>query len=228
MKLAIGVIAMMLAGSASGADAPKHAIDHIGLGAADLQKGIAFVEEKTGVKPAFGGVHPGRGTRNALLSLGGGSYLEVIAPDPDQKLAGDAADLANLKAPRPVFFAVRTNDLDATVRTLKQSGFATGEVRAGSRKRPDGSVLQWRTAGLTDESLAIAPFFIEWSASSAHPSTTSPAGCTLTKLEVQDPHPEKLGKLFAALGLEVPVSKAASSAVRFTASCAKGTVTFGP
>ena len=79
-------------------------LDHILLGCNDLERGISFVEEKTGVRAEFGGVHPGRGTQNALLSLGERRYLEIIAPDPKQEAKTDliAAYIAKLAEPRLV------------------------------------------------------------------------------------------------------------------------------
>ncbi len=42
------------------ADEVPPLLDHILLGSSGLDGGIDFVEERTGVRAAFGGVHPGR------------------------------------------------------------------------------------------------------------------------------------------------------------------------
>src|SRR5580698_6397052 len=88
-------------------------LDHILLGCNDLDRGVAFVEEQTGVRAAFGGVHPGAGTRNALLSLGQNRYLEIIAPDPAQAAGVDSRGLRNLKEPVLVGWAAHPGDIEA-------------------------------------------------------------------------------------------------------------------
>src|SRR5260221_8026455 len=101
-------------------------LDHILLGSADLQGGIAFVEQRTGVRATFGGVHPGRGTQNALLSLGEHRYLEIIAPDPQQSLADEhATRLGKLTEPRLIGWAAHPGDLQAPAPALPKTGTAT-------------------------------------------------------------------------------------------------------
>ncbi len=43
-------------------------LDHIVIGAASLEAGVAWVEQRLGVKPVPGGQHVAMGTHNALAA----------------------------------------------------------------------------------------------------------------------------------------------------------------
>jgi hypothetical protein len=182
-------------------------LDHILLGCSDLDRGVAFVEERTGVRAAFGGVHPGRGTQNALLSLGTGRYLEIIAPDPKQSGRLQYPAITKLTEPRLIGWAAHPGDLQSFATKLAQSGVAAAGPTPGSRRRPDGRVLQWKTLTLKDNAADLFPFFIEWSSGSIHPSADSPKGCSLLRFEAASPEPEALTKQLALFGLDIPIVK---------------------
>ncbi len=158
-------------------------LDHILVGSPDLDAGIKFVEERTGVRAAFGGVHPGAGTQNALLSLGTNRYLEIIAPDPKQPPSADARDLRKLEEPVLVGWAQHPGDIEAFAQRLKGEGVEVIGPKPGSRKRPDGRVLNWKTLALKDDAGGLFPFFIEWGAGTMHPSIDAPQGCSLELFE---------------------------------------------
>jgi catechol 2,3-dioxygenase-like lactoylglutathione lyase family enzyme len=194
------------------ADEVPALLDHVLLGCNDLDRGIAFVEERTGVRAAFGGVHPGRGTRNALLSLGERRYLEIIAPDPKQDAVQpfavqQLAVIKELTTPRLIGWAAHPGEIEAFTKKLRQSGMAIEGPWPGSRARPDGRVLSWKTISLADDRHGLLPFFIEWAANSVHPSADAPGGCHLERFAVADPDPSELSKLFQRLGIDAPVER---------------------
>jgi len=199
-------------------------LDHILLGCSDLDRGIAFVEERTGVHAAFGGVHPGRGTQNALLSLGTRRYLEIITPDLAQPDARDplVTHLKKLSEPRLVNWAAHPGDLAAFAKKLREASVAFEGPTPGSRKRPDGRVLQWQTLTLKDNASWTLPFFIEWSADSLHPSADSPKGCSLARFEAGTPDPEVFSKQIALLGLDLAITRADKPQLRATIKGPKG------
>ena len=189
-------------------------LDHILLGCNNLDLGITFVEKHTGVRAAFGGVHPGRGTRNALISLGEPSreelnprrYLEIIALDPLQSDAPDHYGLAQLIVPRLVGWAAHPGDLDEFAIRLRNTSLAFDGPNPGSRKRPDGRLLQWKTLNLKDDQAGLLPFFIEWSADTVHPSVDAPTGCKIARFDLAAPNDAEINHLCALLNLAVPVA----------------------
>jgi hypothetical protein len=197
-------------------------LDHIILAARKLGPAMEAFARLTGVQPKRGGQHPGAGTENALVSLGGGHYLEILSPTtPPPDSVASPPELT------PIGWALHTRDLDALVKKLRAAGFQVSGPNPGSRLTPDQTLLNWRTARVVDPGLELAPFFIEWSTTTAHPSTSSPKGCTLEAFELNVPEPTRLRELFAAVGYTIDV-KPGSPAPELTLNCPKGHASFPP
>ena len=111
-------------------------------------------------------------------SLGERRYLEIIAPDPAQdkvrtspprSLKARSRSPLRASSAGPITRAI----LRALAAKLEDAGIAFDGPRDGSRARPDGRLLKWKTLNLADDYNGILPFFIEWDATSTHPSTDS-------------------------------------------------------
>ena len=164
------------------------------------------MEERTGIRAAIGGVHPGRGTHNALLSLGPRCYLEILAPDPAQQTLAWFRDLPNLSEPRLVGWMSHPGDLASLAERLRRYGISYDGPRESSRQRPDGRTLRWTLLRLTDDASGLLPILIEWSADSVHPADDAPTGCRLLQFEISSPDPEQVQRALHAVGVTLPVN----------------------
>jgi len=204
------------------------AIDHLLLGVADLDRGMAWVERTMGVKAAVGGSHPGAGTRNALISLGGRQYLEIIAPDPMQPSYNFHIDVRTLSEPRLITWAARTTDVNVIAKHAREADRQIFGPRDGSRARPDGKLLKWKTVGVVNkfglEGVEPMPFFIQWAPDSAHPSQDSPKGCELEALDIAHPDPTGLAALLKQLGIDGHVKQADKAILRATIKTPRGPI----
>lgn len=202
-------------------------IDHVILAVSSLESGVKGFADVSGVEPAFGGQHPGRGTQNALVSLGKGSYLEILAPVPDAQLSERDAPIKSMEKLTPVGWAVTVDDAEAKAKELAALGYQTSGVFKGSRQRPDGTRLEWAIVAIVDPKGRQLPFFIDWSDSSPHPSTTSPKGCELESLVALAAEPAVLESDLKKIGAEVPVRQHAAPGLALTLKCPRGEVSFG-
>ena len=184
-------------------------LDHLLLGTADLLDGVAWLEDHLGVEAAFGGRHENLGTANYLLSLGRDVYLELIGPDPDADpdVGPPPFGLVELDEPRLVTWAARATDLGALVTRAAEAGVSLGDVRAGSRLRPDGTELRWEVTSLgTALHDGLVPFFIDWG-TTPHPARATPPGGRLTSFRGEHPDASAVRSTLAALSLALEVEE---------------------
>ncbi len=162
-------------------------LDHILLGCPDLEEGIAFVEKRlaSALHSAVSTLEPARKTR--FSPSANDRYLEIIAPDPNQPNAEDTRDLKKLTTPKIIGWAAHPGNLDEFAITLRKAGIEAHGPNPGSRKRPDGKTLSWRTLILQDDDAGLLPFFIEWGEGTTHPSVDAPSGCKLKLFEAASP-----------------------------------------
>jgi hypothetical protein len=179
-------------------------IDHLIIGAASLEQGETFVEEKLGVAIPYGGAHEKMGTHNRLLRLGGEVYLEVLAVNPDgeppesPRWCGlDDPHVSRRLKRQPTFltWVVNTNDIE---KLLRRTAFDFGKSRLLSRGN-----LSWYF-GLPDDGRLLAggmlPYVIEWQTDSHPSSNMADAGCRFCGLDIHHPYPVWLRFVLESIG----------------------------
>lgn len=187
--------------------APALALDHIAIAAARLDDGVDWFERLSGLRVPLGGRHPVMRTHNAVMSLGGGTYLEIIAIDADagpaprrrwfglddpllrQRLAADG--------PMLVAWVCRSADLDAA---LAASPVRLGEALAMSR-----GALTWRIAVPDDGALPLGglmPVLIEWPPGPHACERMVDFGLRLERIVLRSSAPALLQERLASIGAD--------------------------
>lgn len=181
-------------------------LDHLVLATPDLAGTVATVARLVGVEPVAGGRHSGRGTRNFLLGLGNGGYLEIIGPDIEQAEPEQARPFGidGLTEARLVGWLARVTDIDGAVSAARSAGYDPGEPSDLSRETPDGRILRWRlTFPDSSEVTQVVPALIDWGATD-HPSGELPV-VPLRSLEAVHPNPGLVSERLQALDVELSV-----------------------
>lgn len=204
-------------------------IDHIVYTVPNLEDAIADLETRLGVKPVIGGRHATQGTKNALVNLDNGAYLEILAADdentdisPPRWMGVDV-----LTQPQITRWALKSDKLSADAAVLSAYDPKLGHTNAGSRQRPDGSTLRWELILPTAlPEVDILPFMVDWSQSDIHPHEALPdMGCSIVEVQLKHPAPETTEPVLWELGVERSVTKADEPGIGLVLTSPAGEVT---
>jgi catechol 2,3-dioxygenase-like lactoylglutathione lyase family enzyme len=137
-------------------------IDHIGLACRDLEEGVRYFRDKTGVEPHVNQPVEGLPFQNAYVRIGDATFLEILGPNP--KYSGMHPLKSLLKRfSEPVlwFWYVSTDDFDGLEtairdagrrierKTVAEAGAETGPAFVGASIGPGfwpvyPNVIQWK------------------------------------------------------------------------------------
>lgn len=189
----------------NGAGPVEPSLDHLVYATPDLDATVREFTAATGVEPAEGGRHLGRGTRNVLVGFGASGYLEIIGPDPEHPASPMLFGLDGLDRPRLVTWAVHPPDIAAAAAASAAAGADPGPIASMSRRTPAGEVLEWRLAAPDPDPFdGVAPFLIDWGATE-HPAAALPR-LGLRGLRATHPDPAAVTAVLDALGLRLDVA----------------------
>ena len=161
-------------------------VDHVSYAAESggLHDTADRLSEALGVRAIDGGVHPRFGTRNVVLPLLDGRYVEVVEvldhPASDKAPFGQAVRQRSADGGGWLGWVVAVDDLGPAEERLGR------QAAPGNRHRPDGVELRWRQLGIkgliADPQL---PFLVHWETEDElHPSQAGPTDARLTGLQI--------------------------------------------
>ncbi|MBW8172788.1 VOC family protein [Ornithinimicrobium sp. Arc0846-15] len=165
-------------------------IDHVcyAAGPEGLLATARRLADALGVSAHEGGVHPRFGTRNMVLPLANGRYIEVVEvldhPASDKAPFGQATRAASERGGGWFAWVVSVDDLREIETRLGR------EAVTGNRHTPEGVELTWKQIGIkglmADPQL---PFFLKWDSTENHPSLLDDSHAQLSGLRIAgDPH----------------------------------------
>jgi hypothetical protein len=160
-------------------------LDHVSYAAGP--EGLAACVQRLGSRlgAAFtdGGLHPSFGTRNFVLPLAGGCYVEVVEalehPAAESAPFGQAVRARSEAGGGWLAWVVAVDDIAEIETRLGR------HAAAGHRRRPDGFDLRWSQIGvanLADD--AALPFFVQWLTDDAHHPSAGGRDIALAALEI--------------------------------------------
>jgi hypothetical protein len=156
----VGLFSASVAQPPSSKSSMQLKVDHASVCGSDLEP-MRQAFASVGLVTDYGGPHASV-THMALLGFEDGSYLELIAPQKPGAVEGSGWAKMMAGNAGACAWAVGSNDIKTEASRLKNLGIEVEGPNPGSRKRPDGKVIEWETARIGPGTPgATLPFIIQ-------------------------------------------------------------------
>ena len=201
-------------------------IDHLVFAVPELKSGIEYIQDLLQVSVYPGGRHLTFGTHNALIRIESNTYLEIIAPDPDNPRVDDLwMGLSLVESPGKLTrWAISSPIGNAILTELNKYNPELSKISEGLRKKEDGSILKWMlTPPAPHPLIEICPFFIDWG-NSIHPTSILPLECELQSLQLYSDNAIQVNRLNNALDIEIEVLQSSQSRIEAHLHSPKGEI----
>ena len=188
-------------------------IDHIVIGAANLEKATKKVEGLLQTKFSTSGKHSLMATHNRLARLQNSVYMEIIAIDPSasftkscfQEKRWFSLDSATtqrrlLKGPQPLCWVVAVNNIE---QAASNCGYSPGRITEMSRDD-----FRWKLTVPNNGDLSaggILPVLIEWPKGKNPAEAMPKSDLVLKQLLLSHPNPNSIERILSKLDISGPI-----------------------
>jgi hypothetical protein len=201
--------------------------DHFVYAVKDFDHTLTLFENWLGIRPVIGGKHVVHGTKNALINLGDCCYLEIIAPDEENKDCPKPRWMGvdQITSSTITRWAVKSETFVHDCEILHTFNPLLGIKNTGQRKTLDGDMLSWQmTMPASSAEIDVVPFVIDWTGSTTHPTADLLPDCQLAEILIFHPFPDFVQPILDKLGIEILVKKASDPRINIRIKHKTGTL----
>ena len=199
-------------------------IDHIVIGAANLEKATEKVEELLQTKFSTSGKHSLMATHNRLARLQNSAYMEIIAIDPSASfpkscfqeqrwfsLDSPTTQRRLTTGPQPLCWVVAVNNIE---QFASNCGYSPGRVTEMSR-----GDFRWKLTVPNNGDLSeggILPVLIEWPKGKNPAEAMPESNLVLKQITLFHPSPDFIEPILSAMDIAGPINiKLGEAAIQF-------------
>ena len=192
----------------------QSSIDHIVIGATDLEKATKKVEDLIEADFSTSGKHPLMATHNRLIKLQNSIYMEVISIDPSASIPQSSAqkkrwfslDSPSTKcrlslAPQPLCWVAAVDNIEQAV---SNCGYNPGRIIEVTRDE-----LRWRLTVPENGKLSfdgVLPILIEWPNGKNPAKKMLESNLCLQQLTLFHSNPKRIKHVLSKLNISGPIN----------------------